>query len=91
LHEQEERATREYLNRVATEQQKDSIEMERYVFDHEQPAVAILEQAAAMKADVIAIATHGRRGLPRLFLGSVADKVLRGSALPMLIFRPQEA
>lgn len=39
--------------------------------------------------DVIAMSTHGR-GMSRLFLGSVADKVLRGSELPMLLYRPTE-
>jgi nucleotide-binding universal stress UspA family protein len=37
--------------------------------------------------DLIALATHGRRGLPRLFLGSVADKVVRGSPVPVLVYR----
>jgi nucleotide-binding universal stress UspA family protein len=35
--------------------------------------------------------THGRRGLARLFLGSVTDKVLRGSTLPLLVHRPVHA
>jgi nucleotide-binding universal stress UspA family protein len=39
--------------------------------------------------DVIAMSTHGR-GMSRLFLGGVADKVLRGSELPMLLYRPTE-
>ena len=41
-------------------------------------------------ADLVAIETHGRGGLSRLFLGSVADKVLRGSTLPVLLQRPIE-
>jgi nucleotide-binding universal stress UspA family protein len=55
----------------------------------EQPAVAILDEARRQEADLIAITTHGRSGLARLFLGSVADKVLRGAVLPVLIARPQ--
>jgi nucleotide-binding universal stress UspA family protein len=40
-------------------------------------------------ADIlIALTTHGRRGLSRLLLGSVADKVVRGSTLPVLLYRP---
>ena len=31
---------------------------------------------------------HGRGGLKRLLLGSVADKVLRGAATPVLVYRP---
>jgi nucleotide-binding universal stress UspA family protein len=55
----------------------------------EQPAVAILDEARREEADLIAMTTHGRSGLTRLLLGSVADKVLRGSALPVLVQRPQ--
>jgi nucleotide-binding universal stress UspA family protein len=51
------------------------------------PAKAILLEAASA-IDVIALATHGRRGLPRVVLGSVADKVIRGSHLPVLVHRP---
>jgi len=39
--------------------------------------------------DVIAIATHGRRGLQRLVMGSVTEQVLGTTTLPMLIVRPK--
>lgn len=45
----------------------------------------ILEAASEMSADLIVLGTHGARGLERLMLGSVADKVVRKSALPLLI------
>jgi nucleotide-binding universal stress UspA family protein len=54
-----------------------------------QPAVAILDAARAHGADVIALATHGRSGLARLLIGSVADKVRRGADTPVLLYRPQ--
>jgi nucleotide-binding universal stress UspA family protein len=54
-----------------------------------QPAVAILDAAHAHGADLIAIATHGRSGLARLLIGSVADKVRRGADMPVLLYRPQ--
>jgi nucleotide-binding universal stress UspA family protein len=50
-------------------------------------AAAIVEFARASGADAIAMSTHGR-GASRLLLGSVADKVLRGSDLPLLLVRP---
>ena len=53
-------------------------------------ASAIHEFARTHDADVIAMTTHGR-GMSRLLAGSVADKVLRGGSLPMLLFRPLEA
>lgn len=48
------------------------------------PAHAILEAAEAWGADLIAVGTHGRSGFERLFLGSVAEKVLRKAACPVL-------
>jgi nucleotide-binding universal stress UspA family protein len=53
------------------------------------PAPAILDAAREVGADLIALATHGRRGLKRLLLGSVADKVVRGGTLPVLLLRPR--
>jgi nucleotide-binding universal stress UspA family protein len=52
-------------------------------------AQAIVDQAEALKIDVIAMSTHGR-GASRLLLGSVADKVLRSSRVPVLLYRPVE-
>jgi nucleotide-binding universal stress UspA family protein len=49
---------------------------------------AILEMAREEHADVVALATHGRSGLVRLALGSVADKLVRGSRTPVLLLRP---
>jgi nucleotide-binding universal stress UspA family protein len=51
------------------------------------PAAAILQEAAE-PIDLIALETHGRRGLSRLFLGSVADKVIRGTSLAVLVHKP---
>jgi nucleotide-binding universal stress UspA family protein len=51
---------------------------------------AILAEAADSKADLIAMPTHGRRGLARLLLGSVAERVARLSTCPVLLWRPAE-
>jgi len=51
-------------------------------------AAGIVEEARRGDVDVVAMATHGRGGLRRLVLGSVAESVVRGSALPMLLYRP---
>ena len=53
-------------------------------------AEAIIEMAAAEKQTLIAMATHGRSGLDRWLLGSVAEKVLRGASNPMLVVRAKE-
>jgi len=54
-------------------------------------ARAILDEADAIHAGAIAIATHGRGGIVRLFLGSVADELLRHAPLPILVYRPDES
>jgi nucleotide-binding universal stress UspA family protein len=48
-------------------------------------AAEILELARSVHADLIAMGTHGRRGLQRLVLGSVADKIVRASDVPVLV------
>lgn len=48
---------------------------------------AIAEDADAWSADLIVIGTHGRRGLSRLFLGSVAEGVMRVATRPVLLIR----
>ena len=47
----------------------------------------IIEKAATDKAMLITMATHGRLGSNRFLLGSVAEKVLRGSVNPLLLIR----
>ena len=49
---------------------------------------AILRMAKEHKADLIALSTHGRTGLRRLVLGSVAETVVRRAPLPVLTFPP---
>jgi nucleotide-binding universal stress UspA family protein len=51
-------------------------------------ADSILETARPERVAAIVIATHGRGGLRRLALGSVADKVVRGADVPVLVYRP---
>jgi nucleotide-binding universal stress UspA family protein len=50
-------------------------------------ASLILEAAAESGADLIAMTTHGRTGVKRWLLGSVAERVLRASPLPVLLVR----
>lgn len=47
----------------------------------------IVEEAEAWPADLVVIGTHGRRGLARLFLGSVAEGVARVATKPVLLVR----
>jgi nucleotide-binding universal stress UspA family protein len=48
---------------------------------------ALIEAAAARDADLIVVGSHGRRGLRRFFLGSVAECIVRRSSVPVLVAR----
>ncbi len=63
------------------------IKVESHVVVESSVAHAIIAFAYSNDIDVIAMSTHGR-GASRLIIGSVADKVLRGSGLPILLHRP---
>lgn len=54
------------------------------------PAEAILDHSRREDVDLVAMGTHGRGGVGRALLGSVADKVFRGSRVPVLVVRPPE-
>lgn len=55
------------------------------------PALQIVEQAQRIGADLIVIGTHGRTGFRHMLLGSVAERVLRLSPVPVLTLRKPEA
>jgi nucleotide-binding universal stress UspA family protein len=52
------------------------------------PAGEIIAAASESNVDLICIGTHGRGGLAHFFLGSVAEKVVRQSPVPVLTVRP---
>lgn len=55
------------------------------------PAIAVAQLAADLDADLIVVGTHGRQGLRRLVLGSVAEAVVRLAHVPVLVVRPKDA
>ena len=60
----------------------------REVLDGADVATAICEFAKDRGADYIAMATHGRSGLKRLLLGSVAEVVVRHASVPVVLYPP---
>jgi nucleotide-binding universal stress UspA family protein len=87
---QEERA-REYLAGLARRLEASAVRVRTRVQVASAIALAILDVARDEAVDIVALATHGRSGVRRLALGSVADKVVRGSRAPVLLFRPPDA
>lgn len=55
--------------------------------EHNHPYLAIIETAARESCDLIVMASHGRRGISAIVLGSEAVKVLTHSTIPVLVFR----
>jgi nucleotide-binding universal stress UspA family protein len=53
--------------------------------------LVIREYTEGVEADLIVMASHGRRGVARFFLGSTVERVLRGAPCPVLVVRPREA
>jgi nucleotide-binding universal stress UspA family protein len=82
-----EASAQEYLAGVAARLQP-TVPQVRWRVQLGQPAVAIAEIAREEGADVIAMATHGRTGLARLVLGSVATALLQRASVPLLLIRP---
>lgn len=78
----------EYLKSVAAGLRDDGFDVATRVAPGGTPAKAIVDLATELDADFIAMATHGYGGVRRTFLGSVADKVLRSSPIPVLVTRP---
>ncbi|MGE5185603.1 MAG: universal stress protein, partial [Acidobacteriota bacterium] len=56
-----------------------------HVIRGDDPATAIAQYAARVGADVICLASHGRSGISRALVGSVADKLLRATRKPVLV------
>ena len=55
--------------------------------EHDHPYQAIIDTAAQAGCDLIAMASHGRRGVAALVLGSETTKVLTHSKIPVLVYR----
>jgi nucleotide-binding universal stress UspA family protein len=81
-------SARAYLDAVARQLRAEGLDVEIEVRVDGHVASAILAVAQATSADCIAMTTHARSGVSRLLLGSVADKVLRGATLPVLMLHP---
>ncbi len=79
---------KDYLERMAAPLRERGVQVET-VTSLGKAGETILDYADRNSVDLIAIATHGRSGLGRAVFGSVADHVLRGSGLPILVIRPR--
>jgi nucleotide-binding universal stress UspA family protein len=86
-----ERYTREkaadYLSAAEWQAKSLGVPCETVKMEHEHPYRAIIETAGHKGCELIAMASHGRRGIAALVLGSVTVKVLTHSTIPVLVYR----
>ena len=80
-----------YLSYVATRLRYRGATVTTDIVISENVASAIGDFASREKADLIAIATHGRGGVARMLRGSVADAIMHSAKISMLVFKPDKA
>jgi nucleotide-binding universal stress UspA family protein len=85
------RSTQAYADRVLAkveEQARDAgVRYDKAFVTHDSPWSAIIRTARSRKCDLIVMASHGRRGMEALLLGSETQKVLTHSKVPVLVCR----
>ncbi|MBL1211876.1 MAG: universal stress protein [Ignavibacteriae bacterium] len=81
---------REQLNKLSSDYNLDNIKIVKKQVRGISEAPAILEYASDIDADLIIMGTHGRRGVKHLFLGSVAEEVVRQADMPVFTIRELE-
>ena len=78
---------RSVVEAIAAQGQKAGIDARGIVAQSDAPADAILAAARKHKCDLIVMASHGRRGLARVLLGSETQHVLAHTDIPILVLR----
>jgi nucleotide-binding universal stress UspA family protein len=77
----------EYLNVAKEAALAAGVSCDMMHVEHDQPYLAIIDTATRKSCDLIVMASHGRRGISAIVLGSEAVKVLTHSTIPVLVFR----
>ncbi|MBK6845795.1 MAG: universal stress protein [Gemmatimonadetes bacterium] len=73
---------------AVAERLRTGVQVRTHIPVHQSPAEAILAYAHECGASLIAMTSHGRGATARLLIGSVADKVVRGATVPVLVRVP---
>ena len=81
------KASKHHLAVVERAAHEAGVEVSSLSVTSEFPADAILEAARRQHCDLIFMASHGRRGLAGILLGSETQKVLTHSRIPVLVYR----
>ncbi|WP_036260698.1 universal stress protein [Methylocapsa aurea] len=76
-----------YLGEVKAAALAEGVSCDVLTMERDHPYEAIIEAATDQHCDLIVMASHGRRGISALVLGSETVKVLTHSAIPVLVYR----
>ncbi|MFC2046201.1 universal stress protein [Chloroflexota bacterium] len=79
----------EYLERIAAGIQQQGVLVQKITIDG-RPPTGIAEFAENNQVDLIVTSTRGQSGLSRWLMGSVADRVVRGATVPVLLVRARK-
>ena len=90
IDEKQKEAAEKYLTNLAEEVKKRGHKVTSMVRTGQQVAVEIIDFAKENGVDLIVMYTHGRSGISRWVLGSVALKILTRAETPILLLRPKE-
>ncbi len=82
-----ERQAEKYLRVIKTAAESSGLSFEGIHVFHDHPYAGIIETANNKGCDVICMASHGRRGITALVLGSETMKVLTHSKIPVVVWR----
>ncbi len=82
-----EQKVRQHMRRLVPDEiVRRDVRTEHLVVHDSNPAVVIEREAARVGADLVVMGTHGRTGIGRMLMGSVATDVLRKSRVPVLLY-----
>ena len=84
------KGAQDYLQGVAAKLEDRAIRVKTSVVVGQNVSEALIKVAHPERIDLVAVATHGRSGVKRLLLGSVADKLIRAVGAPVLVVRPRK-
>jgi nucleotide-binding universal stress UspA family protein len=77
-------AAKNQLDAMATQADRDALKVKTVVLTSNAPALTIVSYAKEHAVDLVVVGTHGRGGMAHLFLGSVAERVVRTAPCPVL-------
>lgn len=75
------------MNKMKAYVEKNGLEAEQHIYNSATEEEGIMEFAASNQIDLIAMGTHGRKGLMHLLSGSIAEDVVNHSEIPVLTFK----